>query len=138
MSNIALSLTWLLCEERFARAAERPKRKRKTMNPGDFGVVTTTVAEREDAERLAGLLLLEKLAACVQIQTIDSRYVWKGESNHQTELMLLIKTRAALFDSVIARLIEEHPYETPEIVATVFAAGFAGYFDWIADSTRPA
>jgi periplasmic divalent cation tolerance protein len=108
------------------------------MNPGDFGVVTTTVAERADAERLAGLLLAEKLAACVQIQNIDSHFVWKGETNRQTELMLLIKTRAALFDSVTARLMQEHPYETPEIVATVFVAGFAGYFDWIADSTRPA
>jgi periplasmic divalent cation tolerance protein len=108
------------------------------MNPGDFGVVTTTVAERADAERLAALLLAERLAACVQIQTIDSHYVWKGEANHQAELILLIKTRAALFDSVTARLMEEHPYETPEIVATRFAAGSAGYFDWIADSTRPA
>lgn len=108
------------------------------MNPGDFGVVTTTVTERADAERLAGLLLTEKLAACVQIQTIDSHYVWKGETNRQAELMLLIKTRAALFDSVTARLMQEHPYETPEIVAIAFAAGFAGYFDWIADSTRPA
>jgi periplasmic divalent cation tolerance protein len=108
------------------------------MKAADFGVVTTTVAERDDAERLAALLLDEKLAACVQILKIESRYVWKGETNHQTELMLLIKTRAALFDSVTARLAAEHPYETPEIVATPFAAGLPGYFDWIVESTPPA
>ena len=101
-----------------------------------FGTVTTTVAEKEDAERIAALLLEEKLAACVQIFPIQSRYVWKGESNHQGELMLLIKTRAALFDAVIAKLAEEHPYEVPEIVAQPFAAGFGGYFDWIAQSTK--
>ena len=108
------------------------------MNAGDFGVVSTTLAELGDAERIAALLLEEKLAACVQIFRIDSNYVWKGETNHQPELMLLIKTRAALFESVIARLVAEHPYETPEIVATPFAAGFAGYFRWIEENTRPA
>ena len=108
------------------------------MNPGEFGVITTTVTERADAERLAALLLAEGLAACVQIQTIDSHYVWKGETNRQAELMLLIKTRAALFDGVTARLMEEHPYETPEIVATRFTAGLPGYFDWIVENTRPA
>ena len=108
------------------------------MNPGDFGVVTTTVTERADAERLTALLLTEGLAACVQILTIDSHYIWKGETNRQAELMLLIKTRAALFDGVTARLMEEHPYETPEIVATAFAAGLPGYFDWIAENTRLA
>jgi periplasmic divalent cation tolerance protein len=107
-------------------------------NAGDFGVVSTTVTERADAERLAALLLEEKLAACVQILAIDSRYVWKGEANRHAELMLLIKTRTALFENVMARLTQEHPYETPEIVATVFAAGFAGYFDWIAENTKPA
>lgn len=108
------------------------------MSACDFGVVSTTVAERADAERIAAQLLEEKLAACVQIFPIDSRYVWKGETNHQSELMLLIKTRAALFDSVMARVAEEHPYEVPEIVATPFAAGLAGYFDWIAENTKSA
>jgi periplasmic divalent cation tolerance protein len=104
----------------------------------DFGVITTTVALREDAERLAALLLSEKLAACVQILTIDSRYVWKGKTNHEPELMLLIKTRASLFESVMARLAAEHPYEIPEIVATAFAAGSAGYLGWIEENTRPS
>ena len=104
----------------------------------DYGVVSTTVAERDDAERIAALLLEEKLAACVQIFRIDSRYVWKGETSHQPELMLLIKTRTALFENVMEKLVAEHPYETPEIVATPFAAGFAGYFSWIDENTRPA
>jgi periplasmic divalent cation tolerance protein len=104
----------------------------------DFGVITTTVALQDDAERLAAMLLEEKLAACVQILKIESHYVWKGEANHAPELMLLVKTRASLFESVTARLAAEHPYEIPEIVATPFAAGLPGYFGWIAESTRPA
>ena len=105
------------------------------MKAADFGVISTTVAQLDDAERIAAMLLAEKLAACVQIMGINSRYVWQGETNHEPELLLLIKTRSVLFDAVIARIAAEHPYETPEIVATPFAAGFAGYFDWIAENT---
>jgi periplasmic divalent cation tolerance protein len=107
------------------------------MNASDFGVISTTVALKDDAERLAEMLLSERLAACVQILAINSRYVWKGETNHEPELMLLIKTRSALFESVMARVAAEHPYETPEIVATPFAAGLPVYFDWIAENTGP-
>jgi periplasmic divalent cation tolerance protein len=105
------------------------------MQPQDFGVITTTVAESSDAESIAAMLLQEKLAACVQIVKIESRYIWKGEANHTPEWMLMIKTRTALFDAVIDRLAAEHPYETPEIVATPFSAGHAGYLGWIEEST---
>jgi periplasmic divalent cation tolerance protein len=104
---------------------------------GEFGVVTTTVSQREDAERLADLLLSEKLAACVQILNISSRYIWKGEKVLEPELMLMIKTRTSLFDAVMARIAAEHPYETPELVATPFSGGFAGYLDWVAENTKP-
>ena len=107
------------------------------MNAADFGMITTTVTLREDATRIAALLLSERLAACVQISVTDSHYVWKGETSHASEFLLSIKTRAALFEPAMARIATEHPYETPEIVATVFAAGLPSYFDWIAENTRP-
>jgi uncharacterized protein involved in tolerance to divalent cations len=36
-----------------------------------------------------------------------------------------------LFETAIARIKAVHSYTVPEIVATAFTAGFAGYFDWI-------
>jgi periplasmic divalent cation tolerance protein len=107
------------------------------MKAEEFGVVTTTVAEAGDADRIAALLLEEKLAACVQITRIESRYVWKGETNHTPEFMLLIKTRRSLFDAVTDKLMIEHPYETPEIVATPLIAGLPAYLDWMEENTRP-
>src|SRR5579863_1436890 len=83
----------------------------------ETGMVTTTVAGREEARRIAGVLLTERLAACVQILEIESHYLWKGERKAEPEVMLLIKTRAELFDRTIARIKALHPYETPEIVA---------------------
>ena len=101
----------------------------------DIGFVTTTVATRDDARRIADILLTERLAACVQFLPIESHYVWKGEKMAEPEIMLLAKTRADLFDRVIARIKALHPYETPEIVAQNFSAGFAPYLAWIADNS---
>ena len=106
------------------------------MNADEFGVVSTTVANREDAERIAQSLLAEKLAACVQITGVDSRYVWKGDIVREPEFLLLIKTRAAQFENVIAHIKALHPYEVPQILATPFTAGFVGYFDWLAENTK--
>ena len=103
--------------------------------PSDFGVVVTSLPSREEARRIAALLLEEKLAACAQLLDMESHYVWKGKITTSPETMLMAKTRAALFARAIARIKELHPYETPEIVAQSFAAGFAPYFAWIAEET---
>jgi periplasmic divalent cation tolerance protein len=101
-----------------------------------YGVVTTTTATRDDAQKIAKALLAEKLAACVQLMPIESYYTWKGAVANDAEVLLLIKTKTALFDDAIRAIKAIHPYETPEIVAAPFTAGFAGYFDWIDDVTR--
>ena len=101
-----------------------------------YGIVSSAFANREDARRVAGALLAEKLAACVQLMEIESHYVWKGETRHEPEVMLLAKTRTELFVRVIERIKKLHPYETPEIVAQSFTAGFAPYLDWIEAETR--
>ena len=77
----------------------------------------------------------ERLAACVQLIGIESHYSWKNERMSEPEVMLVAKTRAVLFERVIARIKALHPYETPEIVAQDFRAGFAPYLDWIKTET---
>ena len=101
-----------------------------------YGIVSSAFANREDAQRVAGTLLAEKLAACIQLMDIESHYVWKSEIKHEPEVMLLAKTRTELFTRVIERIKALHPYETPEIVAQNFSAGFQPYLDWIETETR--
>lgn len=40
--------------------------------------VLTTVAKRDDARRLARQVVRAGLAACAQLEPIESIYVWKG------------------------------------------------------------
>ena len=97
----------------------------------EHGVLLTTTPDREEAAKIAKLLIDEKLAACVQLLPIESFYVWQGKTQNEAEILLLVKTRSALFEPAIARIKAVHSYSVPEIVAMPFAAGFAGYLDWI-------
>ena len=101
----------------------------------DYGVMLTTTPTREEAQTIARLLIEEKLAACVQLLPIESFYFWQGKTQNEAEVLLLIKTRTALFENAIARIKEVHSYTVPEIVAVPFAAGFAGYLSWIGEVT---
>lgn len=105
------------------------------MAAADYGVMLTTTPTREEAQKIARLLIEEKLAACVQLLPIESFYVWQDKTRNEAEILLLIKTRTVLFESTIARIKEVHAYSVPEIVAMPFAAGLPGYFEWIGQVT---
>ena len=107
------------------------------MTASDYGVLLTTVPSREEAAKIAKLLVDEKLAACVQLLPIESFYAWQGKTQNEAEILLLVKTRSALFEPAIARIKAVHSYSVPEIVAMPFTAGFAGYLDWIDQVTEP-
>ena len=98
--------------------------------------ILTTAGSTEDAERIAQALLTENLAACVQMVPIRSRYLWKGEIERSAEELLLIKTRASLFEAVRARIRALHSYETPEIIALPVTEGDLDYLAWLETSTR--
>ena len=105
------------------------------MSAADYGVLLTTTPNREEAATIAKLLIEEKLAACVQLLPIESFYAWQGKTQNEAEILLLVKTRSALFEQAIARIKAAHSYTVPEIVALPFSAGFAGYLDWIGEVT---
>ena len=107
----------------------------RVSEPSDYGVLLTTTPTREEATKIAKLLIDEKLAACVQLLPIESFYMWQDKTQNEAELLLLVKTRRALFEKAIARIKAVHSYSVPEIVALPFAAGFAGYLNWIDEVT---
>jgi periplasmic divalent cation tolerance protein len=103
--------------------------------PADYGMLLTTAPSRDEAARIARLLIDEKLAACVQLLPIESFYVWEGETRNENEVLLLAKTRTALFEPAIARISQVHSYSVPQIVGTQFLAGFKPYLNWIDEVT---
>ncbi len=104
----------------------------------DFIQVTTTIAERTDADRIAAALLERRLAACVQIGgPITSHYWWQGKRRATQEWTVTAKTHRRLYERVERAVRELHPYEVPEILAVPVVAGSASYLQWLADELEP-
>jgi periplasmic divalent cation tolerance protein len=100
-------------------------------------VVITTTETNEDAERLARLLVERELAACVQVlPQITSVYSWQGKLEQATESLLLIKTTRAAYPRLETAIKENHPYQTPEIIAMPVEAGSNGYLNWLTASVN--
>lgn len=96
--------------------------------------VVTTTAEKSDAETLAQAVLEKRLGACVQISgPIESRYWWNGRIETASEWTLTIKTRQDLYKPLEKLLLELHPYDQPEILATAVAEVSAGYLKWLTE-----
>lgn len=99
--------------------------------------VVTTTETRRQAEAIAGMLVEQKLAACVQIAgPILSIYRWKGKVEQAEEWQCHIKTRAGLYDAVEQAIRAHHPYETPEILALPILAGSPQYLAWLREETE--
>ncbi|MDR1015569.1 MAG: divalent-cation tolerance protein CutA [Coriobacteriales bacterium] len=99
-------------------------------------VVITTVGTEEEARAVTGALLDERLAACVQRIPVSSSYHWQGRRCDEAELMLLIKTRASLYQRAEASIRAHHSYELPEIIQLPIIGGLPEYLHWIAQQTE--
>jgi periplasmic divalent cation tolerance protein len=117
-------------EDRVARDADEPCIAEPCV------AVITTVGTEEEARAVIDALLDERLAACVQRIPISSSYHWQGRRCDEEELMLLIKTRASLYQRVEARIRAHHSYELPEIIQLPITGGLPEYLHWIAQQTE--
>jgi periplasmic divalent cation tolerance protein len=98
-------------------------------------VVLMTAANREEAARLAEMLVGARLAACVQIlPEMESVYRWQGEVRREPETLLLAKTTEGHFAALEREVRALHSYETPEIVALPVSSISTPYLEWLVGS----
>ncbi|MFL6229933.1 MAG: divalent-cation tolerance protein CutA [Pyrinomonadaceae bacterium] len=101
-------------------------------------VVLITAPNREEAARLAEMLVGARLAACVQIlPQMESVYWWDGAVRREPEHLLLVKTTAGRFAALEREVRPLHSYETPEIVALPVTQVSAPYLEWLTASATP-
>ncbi len=99
-------------------------------------VVHTTFDSRDEAGRVAALVVKKRLAACAQIESIQSIYHWEGKVENNPEFRVVFKTRGELYDLLEKFIIAEHSYDVPEIIALPILDGSGEYLKWIDESTR--
>ena len=97
-------------------------------------LVLTTCPDRETAERLAAMLVEQRLAACVTAGSeVISTYPWEGSVERETEIPLTIKTTRARVSALKQELVAHHPYEVPELLVVPVSDGLNDYTQWIRD-----
>lgn len=109
-----------------------------TEQAADAILVLMTAGSREEAARLADILVVSHLAACVQIlPEIESVYRWQGKVERAPESLLLAKTTQTNFAGLESAVRALHSYETPEIIAVPLAAVSAPYLQWLTANVIP-
>lgn len=99
-------------------------------------VVFITTPNRADAERLAQILVEQKLAACAQIlPEIISVYRWQNRVERAAEVLLLVKTTSEKFAALEQSVRANHAYEVPEILAVPAAEVSQPYLKWLLENT---
>ena len=102
-------------------------------------LILTNCPNAEVAQAIARALVGERLAACVNVLApCRSFYEWQGKLCEDEEVPVLIKTSAARYAALEARVRELHPYELPELIAVDITAGLPAYLGWVAGQTSPA
>lgn len=99
-----------------------------------YCLVITTAPDAAVAETLAEGLLHERLAACIHMQDIHSRYLWENKLCREQETVLWIKTLEERYDSVEKYILDHHPYDLPEIIRIPITKGLPAYLKWLADT----
>ncbi|MGE5357553.1 MAG: divalent-cation tolerance protein CutA [Bacteroidales bacterium] len=103
--------------------------------PSDVVIVLTTWPADRDAATFAETLVVERLAACVNVLgEMQSTYSWKGNVERERERQIVMKTTAGRVEALKARLAELHPYEVPELLVVQVDDGGSAYLGWVAES----
>ncbi|WP_146744928.1 divalent cation tolerance protein CutA [Helicobacter sp. 16-1353] len=79
-------------------------------------IITTTFGDLSEAEKIRDLLLGDYLSSCIQIQKIQSSYIWQDKIYNETEYKMSIKTTKKNLKKLKNRILSTHSYEIPEIL----------------------
>lgn len=100
-------------------------------------IIYTVLPTPEEAERIAKLLLEQRLCACVNILPgMHSLYLWNEKVEHALECVMLIKTEADRYAAVEALVKREHTYEVPAIFSWPVEQVLPEYEAWLKNALK--
>ena len=99
--------------------------------------VYTTYPAIVEAERAGRALVERRLCACVSILPgMVSFYWWQSAVERGDEVVMIIKTRAALAEAVRAAVKEMHSYSTPAILVIPIESIDPDYHAWLVGEAK--
>ena len=98
--------------------------------------VYTTWPSIVEAEAAGRKIVERRLASCVNILPgMISHFWWEGKIERAEEVVMLVKTRAALAEPVRAAVKELHTYTTPAMMVLAVESLDPDYHRWIVQET---
>jgi periplasmic divalent cation tolerance protein len=99
-------------------------------------IVLMTAKDITEAEKIAGELVKDGLAACVNIiNKVRSIYKWQGAVCRETEVLCIIKTVSGNFEPLKEKIKSMHSYTVPEVIAIPIEMGSDKYLKWLVKET---
>jgi periplasmic divalent cation tolerance protein len=99
-----------------------------------ISVIMTSVGTEQQAVEISEELVARRLATCINIvPCLRSIYRWKGKVCEDSEYLLIIKTRRALFGAVSEAIREIHSYELPEVLEFPVATAEPNFHRWVVE-----
>ncbi|MCP2281059.1 divalent-cation tolerance protein CutA [Nocardia amikacinitolerans] len=106
------------------------------MAQAEIVAVTITAGDADWLTGFAKSLIERRLAACGNVvPSIRSVYRWEGEVQQDAEALLVLHTRRSLVESIVEVTNDEHPYDTPQVVALPIVSADSDYRQWVIEST---
>ena len=103
----------------------------------EYLIIFCTVPDEDIAIKISNDLVNEKLAACCNIiKGIRSIYFWEDNVCDDSELLLVIKTKGAVYKKLEDKIKSLHPYDVPEIIALSINQGSEKYLKWIDENVK--
>lgn len=100
-------------------------------------IVLMTAPDISEAEKIAGELVKDGYAACVNIvNKVRSIYKWQGEVCRETEALCIIKTVRENFEPLKDKIKSMHSYTIPEVIALPVEMGSDKYLKWLVKETK--
>jgi len=102
----------------------------------ELRIVVTTFAERDIAEKVAGLMVDAGLAVCAQVGAdLVSFYRWDGVVKRDQEVAVTFKVLHDRFDLFTGELKLQHPYDIPQIISWPAEYVNRAYLEWAQGKT---
>ena len=102
--------------------------------------ICEVIITADDAGWLTGFtrsLITDRLVACGQHTPVRSLYRWEGAVHDEAETRVALHTRLSLVQAIIDRVLAEHPYDVPCVLAVPVTAANPAYAAWVVKETEP-
>jgi periplasmic divalent cation tolerance protein len=98
-----------------------------------LSIILTTTDDKEVVNQIINNLLTTHLAACVQVDEMDSYFRWEGQIVSQKEYRVVIKAKSDNYNDIEALIMAVHNYDLPQIIKLEIQGGLPAYLNWAAN-----